>query len=247
MLEVIGIYAGYGSVSVLRDVSLRIGRGESVALVGPNGAGKSTLVRALCGLNPLTAGRILLQDQDIGAQPAHMRSRQGIAAVLENRRLFGTLTVRENLRLSQAMGRAKSMDKPMFGWQDVVGLFPIIDEKKDVPVELLSGGQQQMVAIARALLLQPDLLILDEPSTGLAPKIVEDILGIIGKLRERGMALLIAEQDVHIATTIAERGYVLSLGRVVHEMRGHEWRDIATDERLANAYLHGGPVPARTS
>lgn len=239
MLEARAIHAGYPNVPVLREVSLRIGLGESVALVGPNGAGKSTLVRTLCGLNRLTAGSLWMADRDISDQPAHARARHGIAAVLENRRLYGSMTVAENLRLSLAMGRAKAMTSPLFGWHDVVDLFPIIDEKKHVPVELLSGGQQQMVAIARALLLQPELLILDEPSTGLAPKIVEDILTIIAKLRDRGMALLIAEQDVHIATSIAERGYVLSLGRIVHEVAGAEWRGIASDERLAAAYLHG--------
>jgi ABC-type branched-subunit amino acid transport system ATPase component len=239
MLDVRAMHAGYESVPVLRDVNLSVGRGESVALVGPNGAGKSTLVRAVCGLIPLTAGSIVMGGQDITAMPAHQRGRRGIAAVLENRRLFGPLTVRENVLLAEKMGRARIMAKPLFDWGSVIELFPIIEEKKNVAVELLSGGQQQMVAIARALLLQPEVLILDEPSTGLAPKIVEDILTIIGKLRTSGLSLLTAEQDVNIATSIADRGYVLSLGRVAHEMAGEEWRRIKTDERLSAAYLHG--------
>lgn len=239
MLKLSGLHAGYQNVPVLRDVSLQLDRGESVALVGPNGAGKSTLVRALAGLIRPSAGSIRMNGVEIGMELPHRRSRLGIAAVLENRRLFGPLTVRENLRLSERMGRADAMDKPLFTWEDVIELFPIIEDKKHVAVELLSGGQQQMVAIARALLLQPEILILDEPSTGLAPKIVEDILTIIGKLRERGMALLIAEQDLNIAVSIASRGYVLSLGRVVHDMAGKDWQGILRDERLATAYLQG--------
>jgi ABC-type branched-subunit amino acid transport system ATPase component len=239
MLETHDIHSGYDSVPVLRDVRISVGRGESVALVGPNGAGKSTLVRTLCGLNRLTAGRIVMAGVDITHQPAYARSRHGIAAVLEGRRLFGPLTVKDNLILAHKMGRSCSMDTPLFSWKDVTELFPIIEEKLDVPVELLSGGQQQMVAIARALLLQPEILILDEPSTGLAPKIVGDILAIISQLRERGMALLIAEQDINIATSIAERGYILTLGRIVHEVAGEEWRHVREDERLLSAYLHG--------
>jgi ABC-type branched-subunit amino acid transport system ATPase component len=237
MLTIDCLSAGYGALTVLHGISLTIADGEAVAVVGANGAGKTTLVRAICGLNRARSGRITKDGVDVTAAPPHHLARHGLAVVLENRRLFGELTVIENLRLAEKVGAAARVGDRRFSWDDVCKLFPVIEERIRTPVELLSGGQQQMVAIARALLLQPDLLIMDEPSTGLAPKVVKDILLIIAALRARGMGLLLVEQNVGIAAEITERAYVMSLGRIVHEVGKGEWQDFLRDDRLAKAYL----------
>lgn len=231
------ISAGYGALTVLRDVSLTVGNGEAVALVGANGAGKTTLVRTVCGLLRARGGSIVKNGSDITATPAHDLAQHGLAVVLENRRLFGELSVRENLVLAETIGRKVRGADLRFSWDEVTDLFPVVKERMTSPVELLSGGQQQMVAIARALLLQPDLLIMDEPSTGLAPKVVKDILLVIKALRERGMGLLLIEQNVGIASEITDRAYVMSVGSIVHEIRPGEWQSFLTDERLVKAYL----------
>ena len=237
MLEVTSVSAGYGALTVLRDVSLRVGDGEAVALVGANGAGKTTLVRTVCGLLRARGGRIVKNGSDITTTPAHDLAKHGLAVVLENRRLFGELSVRENLILAETVGRKVRGADLRFSWDEVTDLFPVVKERMASPVELLSGGQQQMVAIARALLLQPDLLIMDEPSTGLAPKVVKDILLVIKALRERGMGLLLIEQNVGIASEITDRAYVMSVGSIVHEIGPGEWQYFLTDERLVKAYL----------
>lgn len=231
------VSAGYGALVVLRDVSLRVDEGEAVALVGANGAGKTTLVRAICGLLQPREGKVVKNGIDITATPPHQRAGHGLAVVLENRRLFGELSVRENLVLAETVGRRVRSGHRRFTWEEVTALFPVVRERLDSAVELLSGGQQQMVAIARALLLQPDLLIMDEPSTGLAPKVVKDILVVIKALRERGMALLLVEQNVGIASEITDRAYVMALGRIVHEIAPGEWSSFLQDERLTKAYL----------
>ena len=155
--------------------------------------------------------------------------------MLENRRLFGELTVRENLLLAERRGQ-QATARCSTG-RTSMPCFPMIEERLETPVNLLSGGQQQMVAIARALLLQPDLLIMDEPSTGLAPKVVKDILHVIKELRGRGMALLLVEQNVGIAADITDRAYVLALGRIEHEIKPGAWDSFLKDERLVKAYL----------
>ena len=234
MLEVHSLTSGYGALTVLHDVSLSIGDREAVAIVGANGAGKTTLVRTICGLLRARSGRIMKNGVDISQMPTHDLVDHRIAVVLENRRLFGELTVRENLLLAERRGKGNSK---VFDWADIYALFPMIEERLATPVNLLSGGQQQMVAIARALLLQPDLLIMDEPSTGLAPKVVKDILLIIKELRGRGMALLLVEQNVGIAADITDRAYVLALGRIEHEIQPGAWDSFLKDERLVKAYL----------
>jgi ABC-type branched-subunit amino acid transport system ATPase component len=231
------VTSGYGALTVLRDVSLTVGDGEAVALVGANGAGKTTLVRTICGLLPARSGSIVKGGADITATPAHDLARHGLAVVLENRRLFGELSVRENLLLAETVGRRTRGGQLRFTRDEVVALFPVVQERMDSAVELLSGGQQQMVAIARALLLQPDLLIMDEPSTGLAPKIVKDILLVIKALRERGMGLLLIEQNVGIASEITDRAYVMAVGSIVHEIGPGEWQAFLQDDRLTKAYL----------
>jgi ABC-type branched-subunit amino acid transport system ATPase component len=237
MLQVQSLVACYGALTVLHDVSLSVGDREAVAIVGANGAGKSTLVRAICGLLRAQSGRIVKDGADISRTPAHDLVQHRIAVVLENRRLFGELTVRENLLLADKAGRSGRHRRVVFEWRDIYALFPMIEERRATPVNLLSGGQQQMVAIARALLLQPDLLIMDEPSTGLAPKVVKDILHVIKDLRGRGIALLLVEQNVGIAADITDRAYVLTLGRIAHEIKIGDWGTFLADDRLVKAYL----------
>ncbi len=239
MLSVETIEAGYGDFPVLRGVSVAIERNEAVAIIGANGAGKSTLVRAICGLMPITAGRITRDGAEIHHLPAHQRSKHGIAVVLEGRHLFGELPVRANLELAAVHGRRRATEGKRFGIDDVLDLFPFMKGRLDAAVELLSGGEQQMVAVARALLLQPDLLILDEPSTGLSPKVVRDIVGVLASLRKGGMSILLVEQNVALASQTSDRAYVMSLGRVVHEIKRGEWEGFRHDEALIKAYLGG--------
>ena len=236
MLTLDAITAGYGPLTVLHEITLRIGRGESVAVVGANGAGKTTLARTICGLQRARHGSIVKDGLDVTRLPPHLMPRHGIAIVLENRRLFGELTVRENLVLAQTAGR-RARRAPLFSWDEVCELFPVVGERLRSPVDLLSGGQQQMVAIARALLLQPDLLVMDEPSTGLAPKVVKDILRVLVRLRERGMGLLLIEQNAGIAAELTDRAYVMALGRIIHEIAAGEWKSFLADDRLVKAYL----------
>jgi ABC-type branched-subunit amino acid transport system ATPase component len=234
MLDVHSLTSGYGAQTVLHDVSLSIGDREAVAIVGANGAGKTTLVRTICGLLRARCGRVVKNGVEINQVPPHRLVDHRIAVVLENRRLFGELTVRDNLLLAERRSRDA---RKVFDWADIYALFPMVEERLQTPVNLLSGGQQQMVAIARALLLQPDLLIMDEPSTGLAPKVVKDILNVIKQLRGRGMALLLVEQNVGIAADITDRAYVLALGRIEHEIQTGQWESFLKDERLVKAYL----------
>ena len=235
-LQVDAIDAGYGSIPILRQVSIGIDANESVAIIGANGAGKSTLVRAICGLLPIRAGSILKDDRSVGAMAPHRRVQEGIGVVLENRHLFGELSVRTNLEIAQLRGVRRAVERP-FTIDDVCSLFPFMRERLDSAVELLSGGEQQMVAIGRSLLLQPDLLIMDEPSTGLAPKVLRHIAEAVAVLRERGMSILLVEQNVALAAEIADRAYVMSLGRVVDEIGRDRWEGVLHDESVLRAYL----------
>jgi ABC-type branched-subunit amino acid transport system ATPase component len=240
MLVVEDLVSGYGDLTALSGVCMTVGRNESVAVIGANGAGKSTLVRALCGLNRARRGRIVKDGVEVQDLPPHLRVRAGIAAVLENRRLFGEMTARNNLTLAAEAGRRWEISDHAFTLDEVLDLFPALRERLDAAVDLLSGGEQQMVAIARALLLQPDLLILDEPSTGLSPKVVKDIVEVIARLRRRGMGVMLVEQNVAIAAEASERAYVLAVGRVQHEIGADAWRDLAKDnDAIIRGYLGG--------
>src|SRR6516164_484920 len=239
MLIVEGLSAGYGEVNVLSDVNIEVRHNESVAIVGANGAGKSTLVNAICGLIPTRRGRIVKDGRDIHALPAYRRAEIGIAVVLENRHLFGELSVRQNLELALNSGRARGSKSIQFDIPDVLELFPFMKERIDSAVELLSGGEQQMVAISRALLLKPDLLILDEPSTGLAPKIIKGLVSVIEEVRRREVSVLLIEQNVALVAQTADRAYVMKLGKIVDEFDASSWEDVVRNERLAKAYLGG--------
>jgi ABC-type branched-subunit amino acid transport system ATPase component len=237
MLTVEGLFAGYGEVNVLTDVSIEVGQNESVAIIGANGAGKSTLVSAICGLIPTRRGRIVKDGRPVHTLPAHRRAEIGIAVVLENRHLFGELSVRQNLELALTNGRVRGPASIKFDIPDVLELFPFMRERMDSAVDLLSGGEQQMIAISRALLLKPDLLILDEPSTGLAPKVVRDIVSVVAALRKRGMSLILVEQNVAVVEKNSDRVYVMSLGRVVKHVERGGWSEFARSDSLLKAYL----------
>jgi len=237
VLSVRQLSAGYGKVPVLFDIDIDVGSGESVSIVGANGAGKSTLVRAICGLIPCMAGSILKDNQPIGRLPSHRRADLGIAVVLEGRHLFGELSVEVNLKLAEAKGMERTSSRFKFSVGEVLDLFPFMKGRLAAPVQLLSGGEQQMVAIGRALLLRPELLILDEPSTGLAPKIVRDIVRVVSALRARGMSLLLIEQNVAVAAESSDRAYVLSVGKIVDTVGPERWNSEATADMLIKSYL----------
>jgi len=215
MLELSGVQVNYGAAIALRDVSLRVAAGELVCVVGPNGAGKSTLINAIAGLNPIAAGTLRLDACDLARLPAHRFCAEGIAIVPEGRRLFTAMTVRENLELGSYVPAAKRRRRESL--DRMCALFPALVAKLDAPAGALSGGQQQMVAIARALMAQPRLLLLDEPSLGLAPLIVHEMFEMIERIHAEGVAVLLVEQNVALALDVATRAYVLEEGRIVAE------------------------------
>ncbi len=215
MLEVAAIRVGYGVATALWDVSLCVAAGALVCVVGPNGAGKTTLINAIAGLNPIRAGRLSIGGRDVSRLAPHAYCAAGVAIVPEGRRLFAGMTVRENLELGSYVAhakahRARSLDQ-------VCALFPAIAEKLERPAGSLSGGQQQMVAIGRALMARPRLLLLDEPSLGLAPMIVMTVFDAIRAINADGIAVLLVEQNVSMAMDVAHHAYVLDEGRVVAE------------------------------
>ncbi|WP_135822248.1 ABC transporter ATP-binding protein [Halostella litorea] len=211
LLSVDGIDTHYGESHVLFDVSLSVGRGEIVALVGRNGAGKTTTLRSIMCLTPVTSGEITKDGEPIHGLEPHDVRRRGVSWVPEERRVFGDLTVEENLRLAAHSGGDG-------GFEDVYERFPRLDERRDQKAGTMSGGEQQMLAIARGLLgPETDLLLLDEPSEGLAPQIVDDVADTIRELNEDGVTILLVEQNAEMALGLADRAYVLETGEVVHE------------------------------
>lgn len=232
MLELQSIRVAYGQATALWDVSLSIGRGELLCVVGPNSAGKSTLINAIAGLHRISAGRLMFDGQDISRLAPHRFCGQGIALVPEGRRLFTEMTVRENLELGSYLRaaraeRARSLER-------VCELFPVLAERMDQLAGSLSGGQQQMVAIGRALMARPRLLLLDEPSLGLAPSIVLDMFKAIQRIHADGVAVLLVEQNVSMALDIAERAAVLEEGRIVASGSPEE---LMAQPELRRAYL----------
>jgi branched-chain amino acid transport system ATP-binding protein len=216
MLRVERLSVAYGDFQVLWDVSLEVRTGEIVALLGPNGAGKSTLLNSVSGLVRPAQGRIELDGRRVDELPAHQRVELGLAHVLERRRLFPYLTVRQNLLLGgyhpgARRHRAESLAR-------VEALFPRLRERQDQPAHTLSGGEQQMVAIGRGLMARPRFLLVDEPTLGLAPRVVAEILDVLRRInREAGITVLFIEQNVELALSVASRGYILESGRVLLE------------------------------
>ena len=234
MLAVEHIRVSYGRVPALHDVSLTLARGEIVAIVGGNGNGKSTTLRAIAGLNRLDAGRIVLADRDIGTLAPHDRVRLGISLVPEGRRLFPRLTVTRNLELG-AFTRADSAEVAV-SLDQVFALFPVLQERRRQLAGTMSGGEQQMLAIGRGLMAHPQLLLLDEPSWGIAPKLVTKILDTIVAINSAGVSILLVEQNLRRALAISHRAYVIQTGRMVLEGSG---QDLLESELVKQAYLGG--------
>jgi branched-chain amino acid transport system ATP-binding protein len=235
VLEVQDVGAAYGELRALTQVRLRVAPGEIVSLVGSNGAGKTTLLRAIAGLVPVTAGRILWDGDDLGALLPHHVVERGVALVPEGRRLFSRMTVEENLALGAFSARARDERAATLG--RVYALFPRLAERRRQRAGTLSGGEQQMVAIGRALMTRPRLLMLDEPSLGLAPRVVETMLEVLAGIHRAGVAVFLVEQNVRAALALAHRAYLLEHGRVVGEGRG---ADLLADPEVRRAYL--GPL-----
>jgi len=224
MLELAGATVTYGAAPAVSEASLRVEERDLVVVVGPNGAGKTTLINAMAGLHPLAAGTLRLHGRDLARLPRHRYCDEGIALVPEGRRLFTGMTVRENLELGSYRAAAKAQRARTL--ERVLGTFPVLREKLELPAGTLSGGQQQMLAIGRALMALPRLLLLDEPSLGLAPAIVHEMFRVIREINAGGVAVLLVEQNVAMALALARRAYVLEEGRIVAqgtpaELRGH--------------------------
>lgn len=229
MLEASGLEAGYLGENVVEGVDLRVAAGEAVAVIGSNGAGKTTLFRAICGMLPVSAGRVRFDGRDITGRPAHRVARAGLAYVPAERHLFPGMSVRENLLLGAYPGRP---DPSAF--ELVFDLFPRLKERPKQPAGSLSGGEQQMLAVGRALMSRPRLLMLDEPTTGLAPKLARSAYQALRELKETGVTLLVAEQQVPLALSLADRGYVLENGRVRLEGASE---DLERNPEVRRAYL----------
>jgi len=233
MLKLSQVGVAYGGLQAVAGVSLDVAEGEFVTIVGPNGAGKTTLMKAVGGGVPLQSGRVEYRGQDISGLPAHARARLGIAHVPEGRKVFPSLTVLENLEMGSY--RAAARRHRVEGLETVLGLFPVLRERRQQLAGSLSGGEQQMLAIGRGIMALPDLLLLDEPSQGLGPRIVEGIFEAIATIRRsRPVTILLVEQRVVEALELCDRGYVLETGRVV--LSGDRQMLLA-DPRVQHAYL----------
>lgn len=237
MLRIEALHTSYGAVQALTDVSLRVGRGEVVALLGANGAGKTTLIRSITGLVPPSQGRIRFLDRDISGMKTERIARLGIACVPEGRRIFPGLSVEDNL-LMGAVARGRVPEKERTRDMDMVfQTFPVLAEFRKRPGWQLSGGQQQMLAMGRGLMARPELLLLDEPSLGLAPVLVQEVFRVIRNInRESRTTILLVEQNARMALSVASRAYVLATGRVVMEDSSER---LLADKEMQKHYLGG--------
>jgi branched-chain amino acid transport system ATP-binding protein len=233
VLEVIDVHASYGSVEALRGVSIVVGRGEIVTLIGANGAGKTTILMSICGQPRPTHGRIVFDGHDITRMPTDRIIASGLAHAPEGRRIFPRMTVLENLKIGATAAPKNTFETDL---ARVYGLFPLLKERADQRGGTLSGGEQQMLAIARALMSRPRLLLLDEPSLGLAPMMVKQIFRIIRDINHEGVTVFLVEQNAHHALRIAHRGYVLVNGQV--SLTGAA-ADLLGNEEVRAAYLEG--------
>ncbi len=231
MLSIENVRSAYGRIEVLHGVTLHVHAGEVVCLIGANGAGKTTLMRAISGVQPITGGAIRLDGEPIERWPAHARVASGISQVPEGRQLFEPLSVKDNLCLGAWLRRGRDLEPAV---ARVCSLFPMLDAIREMPAGALSGGQQQMLAIARALMAKPRLLLLDEPSMGLAPNLVDHVFSIIRALKDDNLTILLVEQNARAALAIADRAYLLETGRVTLDGPAAK---IQSDPRVRQAYL----------
>lgn len=231
MLEVSNLHSAYGRIEVLRGVSLEVRAGEIVALIGSNGAGKTTLLRALSGVQPITKGEIRFRGERVDRLLPHRRVERGVTQSPEGRQVFGPLSVADNLRLGAYMRRDKDIENDR---DRIFEMFPVLREKRFQAAGGLSGGQQQMLAIGRALMGKPKLLLLDEPSLGLSPILVDQILAAVVSLKANGITVLLVEQSASAALEIADRAYVMETGRIVSTGEGSM---LLSDPKVKAAYL----------
>lgn len=232
-LNVTNLYAGYGLATVLEDVNFAVEAGEIIAVVGANGAGKTTLLNTIAGVIPAKSGQIVLGDKDITADPAHRLPAMGLSMVLEGGRLFPFMTVRENLEVGGFCRRGSASFRETM--DELMDLFPILGERRDQMAGLLSGGERQMCAIARAVMSQPKLIMLDEPSVGLSPKMVNHVFSLIKSLAEKkGLTVVLVEQNVAEALEVSDRAYVLDHGSIVRSAPSSE---LADDPVIRDAYM----------
>ncbi|TDH35200.1 ABC transporter ATP-binding protein [Pseudohoeflea suaedae] len=231
MLTVEGLRSRYGRIEVLHGLDLKVSQGEIVTVVGANGAGKTTLLKCLSGTQPASDGTIVFRGQSLTAVPSHKRLKLGLAQSPEGRQIFTNLSVEENLRLGAFLFADDQVDRDM---ADAFAMFPILKEKRNLAAGGLSGGQQQMLAIARALMGRPHCLLLDEPSMGLAPLLVAQIFDVVKSLKARDVTVLLVEQNAFGALKIADRGYVMETGRIT--ISGPA-ADLIADPRIREAYL----------
>jgi branched-chain amino acid transport system ATP-binding protein len=235
MLRIHNLSAGYGSLNVLRRLSLHVKPGEIVTIIGANGAGKSTLLRTVTGLLRASSGEVLFRDEDIQRIPPEQVVFRGCSLVPEGRQVFAAMPVKENLLLgAYVQHRRGRHDEVALDLERVFGLFPVLRQREQQLAGTLSGGEQQMLAIGRALMARPSLIMLDEPSMGLAPLIVKDIFRIIARIRDEGATVLLVEQNARSALKIANRGYVLETGRIILE---GEAGDLLANREIQRAYL----------
>jgi branched-chain amino acid transport system ATP-binding protein len=231
LLDVRGLQCRYGRIQVLHGIDLEVDEGELVALVGANGAGKTTLLRTLSGIEPASGGAISFNDKDITRYPSDMRVRHGIVQVPEGRQMFSPMSVEDNLLIG---GYTRSDSERNETLEQVYAMFPMLKERRHSAAGNLSGGQQQMLAISRALMARPRLLLLDEPSMGLSPLLVDEVFATIQKLRDGGTTIFLVEQNAYMALAIADRGYVLEAGSIVLADSGER---LIVNDRVKEAYL----------
>jgi len=231
LLKVTGLESSYGRIKALKGLSVEVRRGETVALVGANGAGKTTFLRAISGVQPMGAGEIWFNGDDISKVRSDQRMRRGICHSPEGRQVFGPLSIEDNLRLGAYTQAKEHLSQDL---ERVYSMFPILKEKRNLPAGTLSGGQQQMLAIGRALMGRPKLLLLDEPSMGLAPLLVEEVFNVVKALKREGMTIILAEQNAFAALALSDRGYVLETGEITLTGNG---QDLIRNEQVRAAYL----------
>jgi branched-chain amino acid transport system ATP-binding protein len=236
MLRILNLEAGYGELRVLKGASLHVSAGEAVAIIGANGAGKTTLLKTVAGILKPLSGRVVFDKQDVGGRPAERIVRLGCALVPEGRHVFPTMTVRENLLLGAYPRRREqyAAAKAEAAMEEMYGLFGILKERSNQLAGTLSGGEQQMLAIARALMSRPKLLMMDEPSLGVAPLVVKSIYEAVGRLKREGLTILLVEQKARAALAAADRGYVIETGRIVLEGTSKQLSD---NPEVQRAYL----------